>query len=340
MTNLELIAKRAGVSRGTVDRVLHNRGQVKPETAERVRAVMAEMNFQPSTLGRALFLSRKKNKIGVLVGFREPDMQEQVMQGVTEGIAYAQQHGIEVLVEYIRPDNIDGYVESLKKLAEDGVRAIAARGVSSDAIRDCLQELSGEMQIISFNEDFSDKSLRDCFVGQDSRKAGRCAGFLMEQIADKNSKILLIGVDPSHSSSEERLSGFTGFFCERRKDAAVSQTVYGEGSHELTRKRTLEKIKTMPELGGIFVSGAGLSGAAHAVEDAGLAQRIKIIGFDSTESNVHFLRRGTVQFLLDQGTYQQGYQPIRLLTDSIFSDKLLTDSFVDTGIQIKTPLNL
>ena len=90
MTNLELIAKLAGVSRGTVDRVLHNRGQVRPETAERVRAVMQELDFQPNALGRAFYLSRKKNKIGVLVAFREPDFEKQVMQGVNEGIVYAQ----------------------------------------------------------------------------------------------------------------------------------------------------------------------------------------------------------------------------------------------------------
>ena len=50
MTTIEIIAKKAGVSRGTVDRVLHDRGQVKPETAERVRAVMEEMDFQPNAL--------------------------------------------------------------------------------------------------------------------------------------------------------------------------------------------------------------------------------------------------------------------------------------------------
>ena len=70
-----------------MDRVLHNRGQVKPETAEKVRAVMAELDFQPNALGRAFYLSRKKNKIGVLVAFREPDFQKQVMEGINSGIA-------------------------------------------------------------------------------------------------------------------------------------------------------------------------------------------------------------------------------------------------------------
>ena len=50
MVTVEMVAKMAGVSRGTVDRVLHHRGEVKSETAERVRQVMRELDFQPNTL--------------------------------------------------------------------------------------------------------------------------------------------------------------------------------------------------------------------------------------------------------------------------------------------------
>ena len=92
MTTIETIAKHAGVSRGTVDRVLHNRGRVKAETMERVQAAMEELHYQPSALGRAFYMSRQNNKIGVLVALREPDFQRQVMEGVEDGIAYAQQH--------------------------------------------------------------------------------------------------------------------------------------------------------------------------------------------------------------------------------------------------------
>ena len=103
MTTIETIAKKAGVSRGTVDRVLHHRGRVKEKTAQRVWAVMEELNFQPNSLGRALYLSREKNKIGVLVSFREQDFQRQVMLGVEEAVGYARQHGIETVTEFAEP---------------------------------------------------------------------------------------------------------------------------------------------------------------------------------------------------------------------------------------------
>ena len=139
MASMELIAAKAGVSRGTVDRVLHNRGQVKPETAEKVRAVMAELDFQPNTLGRALYLSRKKNKIGILVAFREPDFQKQVMEGVNSGIAYAQQHGVETLVEFAPPGDPKAYLTALESLLASDIQGLALRGIDSPAVSRRLQ---------------------------------------------------------------------------------------------------------------------------------------------------------------------------------------------------------
>ena len=58
------IAEAAGVSRGTVDRALNNRGRIRPEVAERVRQIAEEMGYKPNQLGRALSMSRNNIKIG------------------------------------------------------------------------------------------------------------------------------------------------------------------------------------------------------------------------------------------------------------------------------------
>ena len=53
------IAKRAGVSIGTVDRVLHNRGRVSSETRDRIQAIIDETGYQPNPLARHLKINRK-----------------------------------------------------------------------------------------------------------------------------------------------------------------------------------------------------------------------------------------------------------------------------------------
>ena len=48
------IAKLAGVSRGTVDRVIHNRGNVKPEIQTRIQQIIRETGFSPNMAASAL----------------------------------------------------------------------------------------------------------------------------------------------------------------------------------------------------------------------------------------------------------------------------------------------
>ena len=59
---LEEIAKAAGVSRGTVDRALHDRGRIRPEVAAEIKKLALEMGYQPSRAGKALAMSGKQSK--------------------------------------------------------------------------------------------------------------------------------------------------------------------------------------------------------------------------------------------------------------------------------------
>lgn len=341
MTTIETIAKKAGVSRGTVDRVLHDRGRVKAETAEKVWAVMKELNFQPNTLGRAFYLAREKNKIGVLVSFREPDFQRQVMRGIDDGTAYARQHGIEILTEFAAPGDPHSYLNALDRLIGSGVRGLILRGIASEEVNARLRSLAKEgIPVITYNADI-DPSLRSCFVGQDSYKSGACAAFLMQQISPAAGCVLIVGVSQLHHSSEERIHGFTDHFRHLPDHSMdLSHVVYGQGNHDLVYRLTCEKIAELPQLTGIFVSGAGLSGAAHAVDDLGLQGKIKVVGFDTTDSNIACMRKGIVPFLIDQDPYLQGYKPVQLLVDAVFQSRPVELDQFDTGIQIKTLINL
>lgn len=340
MTTIESIAQKAGVSRGTVDRVLHNRGRVKAETVEKVWAVMDELNFQPNSLGRAFYLSRKKNKIGVLVSLREPDFQRLVMRGVSDGISYAQQYGIQTLTEFAPPDDQAAYLEALGRLIDSDIRGLVLRGIESKQVNALLRQLTAkQIPIITYNADTEDK-LRDCFVGQDSYKSGACAAFLMQQISPEKGRTLIIGVDRLHFSSEERIHGFIDHIRNfPGGEMELAPVVYSQGNHDISYRLTCAEIEQSPGLTGIFVSGAGLSGAAHAVDDAGLSGKIKVVGFDSTDSNVACMKKGTVQFLIEQDPYLQGYKSVQLLVDAIFQDRPVETAYYDTGIQIKTLYN-
>lgn len=339
MTNIETIAKLAGVSRGTVDRVIHNRGRVKPETLEQVHAAMEQLNYQPSTLGRAFYMSRQNNQIGVLVSLREPDFQRQVESGVEDGKAYARQHGVGVLTEYASPDDEGAYLAALDRLLKEKLRGVALRGIQSEALSARLRALRKEgVLVAAYNEDIQ-PDLRDCYVGENARQGGACGAFLLHQCCPPGGRTLIVGVDPHHYSNIERIQGFTE--CHRRLSGgeAPVQVVYGQGNHAAACRAVRESLEAFPDVTGVFVSGAGLSGAAQAVDDLGLSGKVKMVGYDATEPNIVYLKKGTVQFLIDQAPHSQGYKSVQLLTDAIFRDRRPETDCCDTGIQIRTPYN-
>ena len=78
------IADACGVSRGTVDRALHNRGRVQPEVAERIRNVADEMGYTINVSGRALAMTGKNITIGVVLQFAETPFMQKVREGILE----------------------------------------------------------------------------------------------------------------------------------------------------------------------------------------------------------------------------------------------------------------
>jgi len=84
MATIKEIAERAGVSRGTVDRVLNNRGAVCAETEERIRAIIKELDYKPNKAGMALAAQKKKYLIGIILFSKQNPFFDEVMEGFQE----------------------------------------------------------------------------------------------------------------------------------------------------------------------------------------------------------------------------------------------------------------
>lgn len=335
MVTIEMVAKLAGVSRGTVDRVLHHRGQVKGETADKVWEVMRDLDFQPNTLGRAFSLARKKNKIGIFLSLREPDFQAQIMRGMEDGIAYAQQHGFDTQIEIVSPDNEELYLEKIDEMIASEVQGIVLRGIESSAFDARLQALlDRDIPVFTYNEDVRPQ-FRKCFVGIDSYRSGKCAALLVQQISPPDGHTLIVGVTPQHQESEERIRGFLDQWISVSGPETRPQIIYGQGYHDIAYSLTCEALKRNPGITGIFVSGAGLSGVAQAVHEQGTPGVPKVVGFDATPSNISYMQKGTVQFLIDQSPYIQGYKSVQLLVDYLFKGSIPESSCYNPDIQIK-----
>ena len=94
------IAKHAGVSTGTVDRVLHSRGRVSAETRKKVLESMEELNYKPNILARTL-AKQTVSKVSIVLPYPYQDFYWKVVRdGIVQSLADFWAYGIKGKIHF------------------------------------------------------------------------------------------------------------------------------------------------------------------------------------------------------------------------------------------------
>ena len=113
------IAEESGVSRGTVDRVLNNRGKVRPEVEERVRKVAEELGYKPNLLGRALIKMKENIKIGVILQDTGTPYLKTLSDGIKKAKGEVEDFGGTVIVKAVDYGNVEQTLAAMNSSSED-----------------------------------------------------------------------------------------------------------------------------------------------------------------------------------------------------------------------------
>ena len=187
------IAALAGVSRGTVDRALNDRGRVDPKVAARVRRIAAERGYRPNRAGRMLARAKNPIRIGVIVQSVETMFMHTVFEEIERASAHFTTTGAEVLVRPLEGVDAQQQLDVIDELLEAGVQGIALSPAEDERVRARIQELSERMPVVTFNSDLPDSG-RLCYVGVDNFACGRMSAGLMDLLLAGHGEVLLLPV--------------------------------------------------------------------------------------------------------------------------------------------------
>ena len=334
------IAELAGVSRGTVDRALHDRGRVNPEVAARIRKIADELGYKPNIVGQALVRSKQGVRIGVILQSIETPTMQIVQEGTRRAADELRTSGCEVVMRLLRGLDDELLLESIEELASQGIQGLAISPNNTPELRQCINELDEQgIPVVTFNSDVPG-SRRLCFVGQDCYRAGQTAACLMHQLLPDGSEVLPLTGHLNNSAHNNRLNGFLDTLrqenlgglrilpfqpCFDRDDYAYEVTQHALREH--------------PDIAGIYVASNGQEGVCRAVEEEGRKGQIKIIAYDLNEPNMQLLRSDSLSFVLDQEAFEQGYRPPYLLYEYLMHKKQPAHELLYTDIAIRTKYN-
>lgn len=334
------IAELAGVSRATVDRVLKNRGRVKPDVAERIRSIAEQLDYRPNRAGIMLVRSNRPLKIGIVLQSIETPFIQGLLKNIEAVRQQFSEEGIALLVEQNIGSDCDQQLASINALMDQHIDGLAITAVIDERIRQKIIALSEQkIPVITFNTDIP-SSPRLCYVGEDSYQSGcACAGLMNILLGGKGNVLMITGHINSFST-QQRTEGF------RREINMIAPGIHllpveccnnsSDIAYDLTQKRLQSNVK----IDGIYCASSGQSGICRALQDFNKSGCIHFICHDLVEENIRNVRNGCIDFLIDQDANTQAYLPIRMLADYILCGMSPDQEFYLTQIRILNRYNL
>ncbi len=321
---LKEIAEQIGLSTATVDRVLNNRGKVKPETYRLVMEKIEELNYTPNK--SASFLSRKQDMSFAVIFPEHPDyFWRQIEEGISKAYDELRDYGLHIEIFKSEKYDVQKQRTVLQEIIDSGkFHAIALAPNSSHDMSELIDlGIEKGMAVCTFNND-SPLSHRLFYVGCDYRIAGRLAADVLCKMLGKRGKVGLITSDTSTWSTDvtfQMQQKITGF----REVVAEYDRIEMAGPLKLTQDEyeSADHFKAYFErIDGIYVSSAKLHVIAAHLEELDLAGDIALVGHDMSKAIHRGLKNDTISATICQDPFNQGYITIKKLFDHLaFGDK-------------------
>lgn len=320
------IALLAGVSIGTVDRVLHNRGEVADETRDKILKIANELNYSPNLMARALKTKRKFQLVVIL-----PEATEE------NAFWFNHQQGIDKVLSELAPYPVSLSYETFDGVSEDDFRkkteeilsqlpdgVIMAPVFKQESIAFCSQLNKLQIPFV-FLDTFINEVDFLAFVGEDAYQSGRVAAQLIDFGTPDNKDILIVNIARDlenilHLNS--RMQGFLSYFMDAGKNTGLKISLeIPSPNYDEVKAKLNQVFKNNPNIGAIFVTSSKTYLVAHYLEEENM-KVVHLLGYDIVDRNVKYLRTGHIRFLIGQRPAEQAERALKKLFDFLVSNRV------------------
>jgi LacI family transcriptional regulator len=307
---LQQIAEACGVSRGTVDRALRDRGGIRPEVAQRIRETARQMGYIPRRTKPDVHPVR----IGVVLHTGISEFVQQLAQNMRE---FPRQTllPLEVIVRVMNDTDVLHQLALIDELLQEQIDGLVVMPLASARLRDKINAVAEQehIPVVTVNTDIADCN-RLAYVGPDDIACGRTAASLMGMTIGGCGRVLpILGQRSGHFADTQRLSGFLSEMSERYPQVNILPPEYCFMDSELAERITRRALRDVDDLAGIYLSSVGRNGVYRAIQAAGCPKNIHVVVHDLMPDNLRMIREGVVDFAIGQGMETQSTLPLRLL---------------------------
>ena len=311
------IAELAGVSIGTVDRVLHKRGRVSAETRAKVEKIIKQYHFTPNPIARQLKLNRSC-RFCALIPRRDQDAGYwgQIIAGIEQAAGEIGALGVETeIIEFDRyhPEDFERVFDSIYAEKPDG---LLFAPIMPKRTRPFVERLCKEKIPFVFVDTDIPGTRPLCVIGQNPFKGGYLAGRLFHLFAgDVSEPVAVLDAHGDDYHITRRRDGFLSYARKHNFPVIVQDYSDYEGT-EISAKEIARFLMKHRRLSGLFITNC----MAHRVVKAASGQKgnpFLLIGYDLIPNNRRLLLQGRIDAIISQRPEVQGREALLILYRSV-----------------------
>lgn len=306
------IARRAKVSIGTVDRVIHNRPGVAIKTKDNILKIIKELNYQPNQLAQRL-ASRKTLRIATLIpkGSDETSFWEAPLQGINQAHGEVGPMGTIIDKYFYDQNSIGSFVEQTGVILQtkpDGILlAPSFMEESISFVRTCKKL---KIPFVLIDSDLPDQDSLS-YIGPNLYQSGYLGGHLISYLTRGEDQILIVNISKEiddHHHLLKKEVGFRAYFENKPHAPEILKVDIEETDLTSVESRLIQEFEKNTRIRVVFVTNSRVANVAHFIKTTG--RDTLLIGYDYTQENIEYLQDDFIDFLICQKPMEQAYRGV------------------------------
>ena len=304
---IQKIAELSGVSRGTVDRVLHGRPNVNPMIREKVVRAAEKLGYQSPVPPK----SADCRQAAILIPqWTDGHFNRQIVSGIRKALRYIADPAFILTEQPLRTMTMQELLRAMDEQIRSGVDGLIIRAENTPEVRAAIEQaVQKGVTVITYDADVP-HSGRLCHAGQDLVRAGAIAAGVMARLIRPPEHVLIVTGNLRMEAHKGRVDGF----CRRLLELGFSEDAYRvietNEMPELTGELVAQALQADSRLHAVYMACQPLSSCIAGIRKARRTTRPHIVCNDLTPTAKRYLREGTVDFVIGQSFSQESFHAV------------------------------
>ena len=334
------IAVLAGVSEGTVDRVLHDRGEVSAKSREAVTRVLEEMNYSPNLFARSLASKKQYRFVCLFPEYQKGSYWEDVDKGFDLASNDFLPHNVLIEKLYFNQYDTQSFVTESDAVLSKAPDAVFIAPVFRKETLTFTGELTERHILFSFIDSLVEEADFVTYYGQNSFQSGYIAAKLLLGSLPDGSRIIVARTQRKGSFSNQTLirhKGFIQYIEDHQLHGQVEliNVEFRNDDEDANLHLLRDLFSTYTNIRAAITFNSKVHRLAMHLETLQRTD-VSLIGYDLLEQNVNYLQQGIINYLIAQRPDKQAYISVRdMCRELIFKQEIKKINYVPIDVLLK-----